>query len=47
MRPVRTFLRSYRGTHPLGRSALSSLRIGERPCDTLRALLENTARHLG
>ena len=31
MRPVRTFLRSYRGTHPLGRSALSLLRCGERP----------------
>ena len=30
-RPVRTFLRSYRGTHPLGRSALSLLRCGERP----------------
>ena len=29
--PVRTFLRSYRGTHPLGRSALSLLRCGERP----------------
>ena len=107
MRPVRTFLRSYRGTHPLGcsgpsllrcgehprgypdvaagrctgspwqclgarrggvrprlagwdgtphvssaptqghpspgRSALSLLRCGERPCDTLRALPENTA----
>jgi len=28
---VRTFLRSYRGTHPLGRSALSLLRCGERP----------------
>ena len=25
------FLRSYRGTHPLGRSALSLLRCGERP----------------
>ena len=34
--------------HPSpGRSALSSLRIGERPCDTLRAHPENTARHLG
>ena len=31
MRPVRTFLRSYRGTHPLGRSALSLLRCGEHP----------------
>ena len=31
MRPVRTLLRSYRGTHPLGRSALSLLRCGERP----------------
>ena len=30
-RPVRTFLRSYRGTHPLGRSALSLLRCGEHP----------------
>ena len=29
--PARTFLRSYRGTHPLGRSALSLLRCGERP----------------
>ena len=29
--PVRTFLRSYRGTHPLGRSALSLLRCGEHP----------------
>ena len=31
MQPVRTFLRSYRGTHPLGRSALSLLRCGEHP----------------
>ena len=31
MRPVRTFLRSYRGTYPLGRSALSLLRCGEHP----------------
>ena len=31
MRPVRTFLRSYRGTHPLGRSASSLLRCGEHP----------------
>ena len=29
--PVRTFLRSYRGTHPLERSALSLLRCGEHP----------------
>ena len=29
--PARTLLRSYRGTHPLGRSALSLLRCGERP----------------
>ena len=29
--PVRTFLRSCRGTHPLGRSALSLLRCGEHP----------------
>ena len=30
--------------HPSpGRSALSLLRCGERPCDTLRALPENTA----
>ena len=28
---MRTFLRSYRGTHPLGRSALSLLRCGEHP----------------
>ena len=29
--PVHTFLRSCRGTHPLGRSALSLLRCGEHP----------------
>ena len=28
---MRTFLRSYRGTYPLGRSALSLLRCGEHP----------------
>ena len=34
--------------HPSpGRSTLSVLRCGERPCDTLRAHPENTARHLG
>ena len=34
--------------HPSpGRSASSLLRGGERPCDTLKAHPENTARHLG
>jgi len=36
-----------RGTRHPDAPPLSSLRIGERPCDTLRAHPENTARHLG
>ena len=38
MRPVRTFLRSYRGTHPLGRSAL--------PCFASESTREGTLMSL-
>ena len=39
------FLRAYAGAPVTRTLRLSLLRCGERPCDTLRALPENAARH--